>query len=278
MRGVIPFGVLLTIAAPAHAERAFLLLGNHENFGRVVIQLSAMTPATVVEVGSSVEITLVGDTEIVTPDRVPRNVLAIKGGVAKAVVKAARGARIKHAQSGRLIIIDILDPRKRVRGAEIAMTMRANPLFHAGALATLPTPRPSSPYETRAHSPETGVQAAAIADLPDKATPPPPATPRTPIRLPSGPEVGAVAFRRGDLGVVVFDDIVDMDTANDPEQPQRLLPLSGDLHRAVLNQRYRLRRIRLPAGSKKAAAHNWIACREIRSPSREFIRKQNPHR
>ena len=226
MRGLIPFGVLLLASTAAHAEHATVMLGDHGNYGRLVVQLNGPALATIVQRRNQVDITLPGDTDIVAPDRVPRNVISFEGGRGKAVVTVAAGTRVKLAQSGNLIIIDVLDPYRRARGADAASATRPNPLWTPPSLAGQNPQRPlAAPLPLRIPVASDAKPSPAADARPEPAVAnqesvgnPAAVPPRAPIHIPAGPEVGAVAFRRGDEGVVVFDDVVTPDTDADPEK------------------------------------------------------------
>ena len=227
-------GVFLLAAGAARAEHATVIVGDHPDYGRLVVQMDAPTPAVIVQRGNQVEISLVSNNEIVAPDRVPRNVVSFQGAQGKAIVKIAPGARIKQAQSGRLIIIDIIDPRRRAKGAKTILATRPNPLWAPVQLAsqiTHPALQPSLSPIVPAAAPSASAalsEAEIPLDRPEPTEPPtavsstdvslPDGTMRAPIRLPASPEVGAVAFRRGQEGVVVFDDALSLDPDVDPEK------------------------------------------------------------
>lgn len=131
MRSVL-IGLVLLDATFAKADPVSVRVGDHPTFGRLVIHLSAAAPASVKLRGNRVEIGI-ANTEVGTPDRVPRNVIAFAGGHNAASISVVPGARIRSSQVGEMLIIDVVDPASRLL-AETGRT-RINP---ASTLPTLP--------------------------------------------------------------------------------------------------------------------------------------------
>ncbi len=220
MRRALSVGVALFAAASARAEPVSVQVGDHGSFGRLVFEVTGPGRAEVVQRDETVQITASGTT-IGTPPRVPRNVLAFEGGDGKASVTVATGARIKSVRSGKYLILDVFDPGPRPHALTSAAT-HLNPLWTpppvakpaaapaaVSAPAPAPAETPAKPVEAPAPpaAPAEQETAEAAADAPAAAKKP--AAPE-PIRVQAGLEVGAAAFRRGDLGIVVFDDRVDV--------------------------------------------------------------------
>jgi len=249
MRSVL-IGLVLLDATFAKADPVSVRVGDHPTFGRLVIHLSAAAPASVKLRGNRVEIGI-ANTEVGTPDRVPRNVIAFAGGHNAASISVVPGARIRSSQVGEMLIIDVVDPASRLL-AETGRT-RINP---ASTLPTLPpqmvaerstrmpaaAPEPQPPPAVEPASPPAlagpvipkpavvepeiaeavAPEPVAASPLPSAADPVPEPATLLPIRITGGPEVGAVAFRHGDVGIIVFDEKIDVNPAEIPESPRHV--------------------------------------------------------
>lgn len=134
------------------------------------------------------------------------------------------GARIKSKQEGRTLVLDVLDPLSRRRDASTAGS-RPNP----SKPAPVPEPHeanhsPNAPEPPGTPEPVPSAHEQAEApQIPAEATAPAAEAPVTPrpvvhsVTMFAGPEVGAAAFRRGRLGMVIFDDPVTLADAEDGE-------------------------------------------------------------
>lgn len=238
MKRAVPLSIMLLAAGSARAEPIRVQVGDHANYGRLVFELNGPAKAKVVQTGDKLEISLPGET-ISTPTRVPRNVVGFSGGDGSATVTLVTGSRFKSVQTNRLLIVDVLDPASRARAV---LGTRPNPDWTLSSTVkpadappppnappTRPTESPVKPIEIPAKPAEAPAKPAP-ADETQSAEAPAPASPEgkdpasqspAPIFVAAGPDVGAVAFRRGDLGIVVFDDRVDLTPGSDDGTPDR---------------------------------------------------------
>ena len=256
MTRILLLFALLLGATMARAEPAAVFVGDHPTYGRVVLQFSEPTLATVTLDGSRIDVALPANTRVPTPRTVPRNVVSISGEDGRAMLMIAPGARLKSVRSGTLLILDVFDPRTRDRAtASLAGTRWNRPVppaspspvqvaeAHAAAADTrplaadLPATEPVHAAESRSATIDSlppKAQAAAVPFSSQSLSAPPaiateqtttvsaaaqaaPASERSDlqaIRVLAAPEIGAVAFRRGNLGVIVFDEKVDLDPDN----------------------------------------------------------------
>ena len=223
MRRAIPLGLLLLTSAPLRAEPVSVVTGDHATYGRVVFTLPKPMRATVVRQGDTLAITLPGAT-ISTPALVSRNIVSFSGGDGAATLIVAPGARIKSVHTDRLFIIDVLDPEPATRRKAVAIpgehvnrpaapakpAASKPPVVASPAPAETPAPPPEPPTPP-APAPQTRLAEAAPSPAPAASKPVAPEG----LHVTAGPEVGAVAFRRGELGIVVFDDRVDVTPSGD---------------------------------------------------------------
>lgn len=206
---------LLFAAVSAHAESAAVEVADNPTSGRLIFHLAGSKAPIVIQRGTKVQIRLPIGEEVSTPDLVPRNVVSFSGEGRVATIILVPGALIKTSHQGNLLIADLLDPRFPGPAAASRVATGPNPSWSAPA-----SPAPAAMELTPpAQAPPPEQSPAAVQSLPPTepasagAGPPPaPAAPAPaafgPLRIVAGPEVGAVAFRRGDLGIVVLDDEV----------------------------------------------------------------------
>lgn len=278
---LLVFSAALLASASAWAEPG-LPSGKIPTFGRIVIPLGPAAKPIVRQRRMSVDVTIKGGDDIATPDTVPRNVVSFVGGHGTAAFKIVPGSLISSRREGDRLIIDVPDPSMRPKGAEHTAEARPNPskpiVVEPQKVARAVSP--AEPQKVTPVVPEPEPQKVTRAlPIPDaqnvaRATPAPervvmPVAPqpqaaeparaeeaaasstsakRPPvargITVNAGAEVGAAAFRRGSMGVVVFDDAVSVDDADDErtitptfQQIQRgtlmTLPLADDETLAV---------------------------------------------
>ena len=92
-------------SAPAQVR-----VGDHDGFGRVVIDLTGPTSYRVIRNGARVTVVLDGDAVINPPSGVPRNVRSMTGGIGRAEIVTATGAAVRDWRNGRRVVIDVFDP------------------------------------------------------------------------------------------------------------------------------------------------------------------------
>ncbi len=215
---------LICACTAARAEPPEVRVGDHQGFGRVVFDLPEQTTYHIARQGNRLQLTLDGKGTLATPATVPRNVVSIAGGDGAASVIVNPGARVQAARIGNRLIVDVLDPLP----AKPRPVAASEPTSPPASTASTPIPAPATPSRAQAASSppsaaEPSVSAtsppvpqplataapelpAAAAAVPAPAIPQPkPTLDEGPLRVPATAETGAAAFRRGDLGIVVFD-------------------------------------------------------------------------
>ena len=206
--------LLLFAAGSVHAENVSVDVADYPTFGRLVFHLTGSNAPIVTQRGSRVQIRLAHGEEVSTPDLVPRNVVSFSGTGGVATIVLVPGALIKSSREGNLLIADLADPGFRGRAAATRVAAGPNPSWSAPASSARAVLEQSPPAQASLQvlppaslQPPPPIEPAKV-----ETAPPPPATPASvpfgPLRIAAGPEVGAVAFRRGDLGIVVFDEEV----------------------------------------------------------------------
>ncbi len=204
MRALL-FAAAVLSAGLARAEvPASVRVGDHPGFGRIVFDFPEPTSFDLVERGNRLLVTFSGAATIGTPGTVPRNVLSLAGGQGSATVLLTPGARVRPSQAGNRVVIDVLDsPPTRARLPGPATTPRSAP----APILQEAAPAPQSPQQPP--SIERVTSAPELA--PAEAVAPLLVVTDAPLRLIAGAGIGAAAFRRGDLGVIVLDQRLDLD-------------------------------------------------------------------
>ena len=254
--------VLLGLAGPALAAdpSAAIRIGDHDGFGRMVIDSDASRNLHAAQNGDEATVPLSGLT-LSPPARMPRNVRAITMSGGALHVALAPGSVLRQSVINRHLVLDALDPprpnsAKPTAPAKPAPTQtsakpppappvgKAAPSEAADARPPDPAPPPAAPLPPLPPPPT-----AAPSDAPLRATSAqvqevPAAGPGHQLNIPFGSQVGAAAFRHGDEGWVAFDERKAVDLAavhNDP--------LFG--HAAVLElPNATLLRVPLPTGTE----------------------------
>ncbi len=184
-------------------------VGSFPGYGRIVFDFTQQVAFEVTEADGQAQVVFIDAPALGAPKGPPRNVKAIERGAGSVTLTLVAGARVRSARQGNLVVIDVLDPVAPARGAVRTASAPAAP--------TLATPTPAMP------TPATPPPATPPGAVPVKAeeTPPAPAVPAATappaaahlasILVPLEPGVGAAAFRRADIGMVVFDQRVPLD-------------------------------------------------------------------
>ncbi len=232
-------------------------------FGRIVIPLSAATKSIVRQRHTSVTVTTKGGDDIATPDIVPRNVVSFVGGHGTAELKIVPGSLINSRRERDTLIIDVPDPSKRPAGADPTAEPHPNPSKSASntplkttSVMSAPEPKSNLPAVSE---PQKAADPAPQAEVKDPVRPPSevqqtapsaqpaesahqdapqvPASPapRRPIvrrvTVDAGLDVGVATFRRGGIGVIVFDDAV---APSDTGADQTITPSIQQIQRGTL--------------------------------------------
>jgi hypothetical protein len=272
--------VLLALSGKSLASepQAAIRVGDHDGFGRIVLDSDASATLHAIRDGDDVTVPLSGLAPV-PPARMPRNVraIAVSGGALHIVL--APGSTLRQMVINRHLVLDALDPSRpaSARPAEPARPpsskVAANP---PSPPAGKPPTRPPAAVSI-AHADPAPPSAAPVllptAQAAPQPAPPSPAPPPTPplaptpgdaslratsaqvgevpaagpghlLAIPFGPQVGAAAFRHGDEGWVVFDERKPIDLAAVQDDP-----VFG--HATVLElPDATLLRIALPAGAE----------------------------
>ncbi len=215
---------LLLLFAPGLANaQAPVRVGNYPGFGRVVFEFAKLTTFEVAEDGAQLLITFEGAPALAAAKGLPRNVRAIQGTAGSASLALVPGARFRSSRQGNRVVIDVLDPVPVRLGHNAVRPARtppgALPDAAAPSILALPALLPTGsvaasalPATTAEASPAASVVAVGQEILPSPATPSAaPAVRSASILIPFEPGVGAAAFRRAELGLVVFDRRVAFD-------------------------------------------------------------------
>jgi hypothetical protein len=139
------------------AEPVTVRLGTHPGFGRVVFEFAATTSFTLEQTAGTAVLHFQSPLDIPAAGGT-RNITGVVGGVGKATVAIAPGARIHTMQLGNRIVVDVLDPPgvPRVAAAAHDAVPRATAAPkppHAAAPA--PAPKPGSlPLAAKIDAPE----------------------------------------------------------------------------------------------------------------------------
>ncbi len=221
---------LLAVPTLANAQTP-VQVADHPGFGRVTFDFGLPTGFDVVRDGDRLLIVFEGMPAVAAAPGLPRNVRAIQGGAGSATLRLAPGARFRSFRNGNSVTIDVLDPTPD-RLARNATHPAAHPASSAKP-AQAPLPTPTLPVPATAPFPlvESALP-AKIAEAPQAAPvvpvsqgplprPVEPALPVTSlvaaqhasILIPFEPGVGAAAFRRAEVGLVVFDQRAPIDLA-----------------------------------------------------------------
>lgn len=196
-------------------------VGSFPGYGRIVFDFTQPIAFEVVEADGQAQVLFIDAPPLGAAKGPPRNVRAIERTAGSMTLTLIPGARIRSARQGNSVVIDVLDPVPSPRGA--ARTVQA-PAPAAPAPAAPPPAAPPPAIPPPAASPTPTVAAAPKAEEPH--APAAPAAPELPraaaapaasrpasILIPLDPGIGAAAFRRPDLGMVVFDQRVPLDLA-----------------------------------------------------------------
>lgn len=260
------------VPASAHAEGTAVRTGDHAGYGRVVFDMPEGATFTTATDGNRMVVSFNNAGQVAQPMSLPRNVALIESGSDTATLVLEPGARPTPTRIGNRLVVDIA-PQPHRRDASLRDASLRDDALPSGAAMLIPistrrvpvrpltAPRPSSfspPPDIRKDE-QADVQAAA-SKPPAPATAAPPVTPpvsmpaaafTAPPALPAAPplpgpaipliiraaaDVGAAAFERDGMALVVLDRRL-------PEQP---LPEGGTWERGATST---LVRLPLPTGT-----------------------------
>ena len=232
------------LALPARAEGVSVKVGNFPGFGRVVFDVPADVEFQLVEEVGRAILVITGSPTVPAPAGLPRNFVVLEGGAGAATLVFKPGARVRTSRVGQRVIVDALDPvrgsaqarRPTAAVVPVAASVEApgKPVIKAvpqvvvedATPGRVPEALPATPVST---PPISATPVKANTDAPIAATPLPPLdAPAAPVQpdaaeaaaparavamqdrgrivmVPTGADVGAAAFRRGDQAVIVLD-------------------------------------------------------------------------
>lgn len=198
----LALGLLLLAPGLARAQVP-VKVGSFPGYGRIVFEFARPTGFEVAEADGRAQVVFTGAPALGKAKGLPRNVRAIEGAAGSATLVLVPGARVRSTRQGNRVVIDVLDP---VPG----QPARAAQTAHAPALAPAAPPVP-----TIAAVPAKAEEAAPASTPEPPALPPalPPAARPASILVPLETGIGAAAFRRAEVGTVVFDQRVPLDLA-----------------------------------------------------------------
>ena len=208
----LPMAALAQDAAEVH-------VGDRPGFGRIVFEFQQPTTYDMVREGDRVMLVFAGAPSVEAPGKLPRNVRSIQGGHGSATLLLAPGARVHPAGIGNRVVVDVLDPPGARAAKPAASRMGPGHLEALQPPATQPealAASEASTAESAAAAPVRPGSPAPISLLPTAEPPAAPAeAPRTleSMVIPFEASVGAAAFRRSDLALIVFDGVTTVDEA-----------------------------------------------------------------
>jgi hypothetical protein len=191
---------LLLLAPGLACAQAPVRVASFPGYGRVVFEFARPTGFEVAETDGRAQVVFTGAPALGVAKGVPRNVRAIERAAGSVTLMLAPGAHVRSARQGNLVVIDVLNP--------------------------VPGQPARGPAQTAQASVPAAPTAAAVPAKAEEAPPPAPAAPApepppvlpaaarpASILVPLDPSVGAAAFRRSAVGMVVFDQRVPLDLA-----------------------------------------------------------------
>ena len=205
-------GLLLLLPGVARAQVP-VKVGSFPGYGRIVFEFARPTNFKVTEAEDRAQVVFAGTPALGAAKGAPRNVRAIERAAGSVTLVLAPGARIRSARQGNLVVIDVLDPVPGRPAREPAQAAHApepaKPAANAGGVSATSGSGEQSGLREAAKPP------AAPATSPEPPRPAPPPAPARPasVLVPLEAGVGAAAFRRADIGTVVFDGRVPLDLA-----------------------------------------------------------------
>lgn len=235
-RAVFAVALALAVGFPALArsEEVAVRVGDHAGYGRVVFDLPPGAAFTTTTDGNRFLVAFKDAGQVAQPMTLPRFVVSVQGGQDTATLVLEPGARPRAFRVGNRLVVDVAGPAPRPAAAPDPLpdTAMAIPVANRrGTARTAPAtlrlqPVPDRKDGTPAFPKQPEAQPAAVDATPEPAHPPAvetaPAVPVTQSPLPTpaaaapsampaslllraAPDVGAAAFRRGGMALVVLD-------------------------------------------------------------------------
>ena len=232
------------LAAPAWADGT-VRGGDHPGFGRLVFEFTGAVGWHVERQGDHVAIAFADPGAVAALPRPPHNIRQYAASPGAVALDVAPGAVLRQLRLGPRLVLDVLDPAATRAQPVPPATMPPAPPAPAPTASTSTAPTPTVPALAVVHAETLPVEPQALAPAPsngpDAAVPPsspaplpppvlpnlalpnlalaaslvpPPAGAEAAALLPLGHAVGAAAWRRGDVGMVVFDARKPIDLAS----------------------------------------------------------------
>ena len=247
MRIVLVFCGLLLAPTPSKAEPASVQVSDEPAFGRIAISIASTATTTLSQHGTRISVTVPADIEVATPDNVPRNVVSMVGGRGSAQLTVLPGSHLKWNKERRTLVLRLLDPPSRGPNSTLSLASHLNPAKPQPAQALQETVvKPSMPQALVAPPasappavPPVVAEASKPQAEPEHSVTDTSSRPTEPMRpvvhaftVNAGAEVGLASFRRGRVGVVIFDDRVTL--ADSDDQKPLLNPAIQLIQRGTL--------------------------------------------
>lgn len=217
--------LLLAVIGQACAQSPVTVrYGNHDGFGRIVIDAANAASLRVTSKGQNVVVEL-GGAHAQPPGNLPRNVVSVEVAADELHISLKPGSTLRRAMINHHLVLDALDPSTPppprdaaaslapVRPQQLATAKPPPPPAiqpPAPDPPAQPVPPPSS--SAPADPPTTHGIAATLQDVPDFG-------PGHRLEIPFGPQVGAAAFAMDGEGWVVFDERKPIDLAALQQDP-----------------------------------------------------------
>ena len=203
---------LLLLPGLARAQ-ALVKVASFPGYGRIVFQFARPTGFEVTEADGRAQVVFSGAPALGVAKGSLRNVRAIERGAGSVMLVLVPGARIRSARQGNMVVIDALDPvpgQPAHAGQAALDPAKTQGGLREAASPPAPTP-PAAPVKAEEAPPPPAAPAVPLE--PPRPAPLPPPSPARPgsILVPAEAGVGAAAFRRADVGLVVFDGRVPLD-------------------------------------------------------------------
>jgi len=207
--------------------------GDHDGFGRIVIESSDAASLRVSQNGQNVSVAL-GDAKVQAPGKLPHNVISVEVLGGELHIALMPGSTLRRAIINHHLVLDALDPAKSATASAPPKPAQLHPQLPPKPPPTAevkiaakpaapptnlvapppPTPQPPSPPAPMPVSDSNAAHGivATLQDVPDFA-------PGHRLEIPFGPQVGAAAFAMGSEGWVVFDERKPIDLAGVSQDP-----------------------------------------------------------
>ena len=215
--------------AVPRTEGTTVRTGDHAGYGRIVFDMPDGATYTTALDGNRMVVSFNNAGRVAQPPSLPRNVASIQGGSDTATLVLEPGARPRPTRVGNRLIVDVVPqarpPHDDTPPPETARLVPVSTRRVPARPASVPPPVAFSPPPDIRKDEAVEVQAAAtpappepsatvvpVVPVPEPAAqpPPPPApapapAPASPLILQAAADVGAAAFERDGMALIVLD-------------------------------------------------------------------------